>query len=165
MNTPQTPTAEPLAPLTGSANPNRGTVYELAGVQYASSEARQAGAKAHPQWAAYLKWDRTVHCGYPDMDDAGDRMEFEAFLAGSGRDSQSGQQPPVRRETANLAKLEAAYRNAQKAYERACAGNCGSKYRGALARKIYAGSRLATARHEDSRATNSLLNKPGSDKP
>ena len=76
-----------------SANPNGGTQYRLAGVDYPSSEARQAGAKAHPQWAAYLKWDRTVHCGYPDMDDAGDRMEFEAFVtgaAGSGRDSQNG---------------------------------------------------------------------------
>ncbi len=36
----------------------------------------------HPLWAEYRKWDKTIHCGIPDINDDNDRTEFNAFVTG-----------------------------------------------------------------------------------
>lgn len=35
------------------------------------------------QWNRFKAWNLTKQCGTPDMDDAGDRLRFEAFVAGA----------------------------------------------------------------------------------
>lgn len=54
--------------------------YYLLDKCYPTSEARQAAAGAHPVWKIYREWDRKTGCGVPDMNDIGDRIEFEAFV-------------------------------------------------------------------------------------
>lgn len=37
----------------------------------------------HPLWSSFVAWDKRRRCGVPDMSDAGDRGEFDAFAAGT----------------------------------------------------------------------------------
>lgn len=69
--------------LRSSIEPGSKGPYHLLGQSYPTYEACLAAAKAHPQWETYRMWDKTAHCGCPDMDNASDRIEFEAFVAKS----------------------------------------------------------------------------------